>query len=107
MDSTAAKTKLLELREELLARVERTHHHLHEREKPVSANFAEQSVEMANQELVMNLDAEGRSEIKEINAALKRIEDGNYGICQQCGSAINPERLDAVPQTAQCIACAS
>ena len=107
MDSTAAKETLLSLRTELLERVERTHHHLHERDTPVSANYAEQSVEMENQELVMNLDAEGRSEINEINAALKRIDDGTYGICQNCGYEINPDRLDAIPQAALCIKCAS
>ena len=107
MDSTAAKETLLSLRAELLERVERTHHHLHERDTPVSANYAEQSVEMENQELVMNLDAEGLSEINDINAALKRLDDGTYGICQNCGYEINPDRLDAIPQAALCIKCAS
>jgi DnaK suppressor protein len=39
----------------------------------------------------------------EINAALKRIEDGTYGKCAKCGKEIAPERLEAYPWAALCI----
>jgi RNA polymerase-binding protein DksA len=40
-----------------------------------------------------------------IDGALKRIDDGTYGICQTCGQPIAVERLEAVPYTTQCIDC--
>jgi RNA polymerase-binding protein DksA len=40
-----------------------------------------------------------------IDGALKRIDDGTYGICQTCGRPIAVERLEAVPYTTQCIDC--
>ena len=43
--------------------------------------------------------------IAEIDAALLRIEDGTFGICQTCGNPIGAERLEAVPYTTQCIDC--
>ncbi len=37
--------------------------------------------------------------------ALKRIEDGSYGICEHCGQEIPPERLQLVPATSLCVSC--
>ena len=44
-------------------------------------------------------------ELDAIDAALKRIEDGTYGICANCGEPIDQERLEALPWTTQCIDC--
>jgi len=45
------------------------------------------------------------SQITEVDKALKRIKDGSYGICTNCGEAINPERLEALPFAEFCINC--
>jgi len=48
-----------------------------------------------------------RSEhILRIRAALKRLEEDEYGRCVRCGEAINPKRLELDPATALCITCA-
>ena len=44
--------------------------------------------------------------LKRLEAALQRIEEGTYGICEACGQAIEPERLAALPIATLCIACA-
>jgi RNA polymerase-binding transcription factor DksA len=44
--------------------------------------------------------------IAEIRAALERVERGDYGVCQTCGAKIDPERLEIVPCTTECAACA-
>jgi DnaK suppressor protein len=41
--------------------------------------------------------------LAEIEAALRRIEDGSYGLCSRCGRPIDPERLEAVPYATLCI----
>ncbi len=41
----------------------------------------------------------------EIQQALRRIEDGTFGICQSCERQISPKRLAAVPWTSLCIRC--
>jgi len=41
--------------------------------------------------------------LSEINAALRRIEDGTYGTCGACGKDIAPERLEARPWASLCI----
>ena len=45
--------------------------------------------------------------LREIDAALKRIDDGEYGLCQACVEPINPKRLDVDPTARLCIECAS
>jgi DnaK suppressor protein len=41
------------------------------------------------------------------NRALARIDAGTYGICESCGNAIPVERLDVLPYSTICVACAS
>ncbi len=40
-----------------------------------------------------------------LNAALERIEKGDYGYCVSCGEPIKKERLEEVPHTTHCVAC--
>ncbi len=43
--------------------------------------------------------------LKDINGALKRIEDGTYGICKYCGEPIDIKRLKARPVASACVPC--
>jgi DnaK suppressor protein len=43
--------------------------------------------------------------LAQVNAALHRIDQGTYGICQRCGKQIAPERLEAFPYVMYCIDC--
>ena len=43
--------------------------------------------------------------IRKIEAALERIEDGTYGICEECEEVISEKRLKARPVTTLCIEC--
>lgn len=45
--------------------------------------------------------------MRKISAALKRIDDGEYGLCQSCDLPINPKRLEADPTALMCIDCAN
>ena len=40
-----------------------------------------------------------------INEAIERIEDDEYGLCQNCEKEINPKRLDAIPWARYCLSC--
>ena len=40
-----------------------------------------------------------------IDGALKRIDEGTFGLCRSCGQQIAIERLEALPYTTQCIDC--
>ena len=72
----------------------------------MSANFSEQAVELANEDVVTALDEEGRRELDLIDKALLRINEGVYGHCLGCGERILEQRLDALPFAPNCVSCA-
>ena len=41
-----------------------------------------------------------------VDEALARVAEGTYGVCEVCGRNIAPERLEAIPWAATCVACA-
>lgn len=53
---------------------------------------------------IRNLDREANL-LRNVRAALARIEDGTYGICMHCEEEIKPKRLEAVPWAPYCIRC--
>ena len=48
-----------------------------------------------------------RQKLIQIEAALRRLEDDDYGFCQECGEEIAPARLEVDPAVLLCIDCAS
>ena len=45
--------------------------------------------------------------LEQIDAALERVENGTYGLCEECGARIPKQRLNAIPYTTMCVKCAS
>lgn len=43
--------------------------------------------------------------IPKIDRALKRVDDGTYGKCTQCGEAISLDRLSVLPEAEHCMEC--
>lgn len=71
-----------------------------------SPDSEEQAQERENDEVVDAIGDETRQSIREINQALRRLEEGSYGICGNCGKAIAAARLEALPEATRCIDCA-
>jgi len=53
---------------------------------------------------IRNLDRESNL-LRNVRGALRRIQEGSYGVCLHCEEEISPKRLNAVPWTAYCIQC--
>jgi DnaK suppressor protein len=45
--------------------------------------------------------------LRDVDRALRKVEEGTYGICDRCGSLIPEERLDARPWSVLCVDCAA
>ncbi len=58
-----------------------------------------------DRELGYTLEENSEHVLAEIDAALRRIDDGAYGTCTNCGTTIPPERLEARPWATLCIDC--
>lgn len=107
MDLDEMKDVLERRRAELIERRERIARHTRHRDEPLSQDFAEQAVELENGETLVALDREVNAELRGIEKALRRIEDGTYGECAECGEPISEQRLKALPYTSLCIDCAN
>jgi DnaK suppressor protein len=60
-----------------------------------------------DRELTLRVLGSEEDALKQIEAAIERIEEGSYGRCETCGEQIPKTRLDAIPYAAQCVRCAS
>lgn len=67
---------------------------------------ADRSVQEHQMDLQGQLMEMKSDRLEQINAALQRIERGDYGICTRCGKEISPKRLEAMPEALTCIDCA-
>lgn len=108
IDAKAFKTRLRKMREEALRDSELTE----AERKPVTLDQSmvgrlSRMDALQNQAMALETERRRGVEIRRIDAALTRIEDGEFGYCAVCGEAIGPQRLDHDPTAPSCIACAS
>lgn len=106
MKGTATlKKALLKMREEILQdigdniRTERS-----SPERDVGDFYDDVDIEKDRQMLHM-LSERDRSKLGAIDDALEKIEEGTYGVCEECGEEINKKRLKVLPFARFCIRC--
>lgn len=58
-------------------------------------------------QLLLNLGEREREALREIDEALERLEEGSFGVCQECGEEIVEARLQALPYATLCVECKS
>ena len=103
-DTTAAKARLEAQLAELEDRLSRLDRDLSETPDPDSS---ERAVQMEDDEALEGQAQVVSNEIASVRRALERIADGSYGVCTNCGEDIAEGRLEARPEAALCIDCAS
>jgi DnaK suppressor protein len=96
------KARDTELRERL-TRVERD---LRRETTPLPADSPDAAIVVENDEILEAILKTGRAELTHVDAALERLEQGLYGICEGCGAEIDAARLAAVPYATHCTRCA-
>ena len=75
--------------------------------KPLSADSEERATDLENQDALEGIKNSEIQEVHQIQGALRRIAEGTYGVCVQCGADIDPKRLGALPIATRCISCAA
>jgi RNA polymerase-binding transcription factor len=68
------------------------------------SNFADSSQVTAERGEAERLATELQESLDEVEAALERLQQGNYGLCEVCGKPIGVARLEAMPAARLCIA---
>jgi RNA polymerase-binding protein DksA len=80
------------------------------KERREGSPFGKREEEAAEtQELEKRLVLEKRikEQLAEVEHALHKLEEGTYGLCEDCGQPIDPARLEALPQAKLCMSCKS
>jgi DnaK suppressor protein len=72
----------------------------------VPLHMADVGTENYDQEFTLSLIENDQDTLGQIHEALTRIESGSYGRCEECNEMIAKPRLQALPYTKHCIACA-
>lgn len=103
-EHAAVREQLERKKAELEARLERITANLR---RGYDADSKERAKEMEDNEVVDALGNEAREELAKIRAALGRFDNGDFGVCIGCGSAISPQRIEAYPYADECIECAT
>jgi len=109
MDKRKAKgyrDKLLVRREGLVGQVQAAEAYSRERDAEATQDPADMAANAYTKELMMSMSTNDRQLLEMIDAALNRIEDGQYGKCIHCGQPILEKRLEAVPWARYCLRCA-
>jgi len=89
-------------RERILGELERWRDAL---KTEVDPDADEGDPDLVEREKVMALVKTLERKLDSVKYALRRADDGVYGICERCGNPINPERLEAKPEATLCIDC--
>jgi DnaK suppressor protein len=99
------KTLLVEKRDEIVKKAKQTL----EEDMTLDANDLPDEMDLASSEYLQSFTfrLRGREKVflDKIEKALRKIEDGSFGTCEECGEEISVKRLEARPETTLCIRC--
>ena len=96
------KDRLIAERENLLNKLKENDLSIDDSETPDPVDLA---VRNYSKNVMLAVSENDSRQIILINEALERIEDEEYGLCQNCEKEINPKRLDAIPWARYCLNC--
>ena len=96
------KDRLIAERENLLNKLKENDLSIDDSETPDPVDLA---VRNYSKNVMLAVSENDSRQIILINEALERLDDGEYGTCQNCEKEINPKRLDAIPWARYCLNC--
>lgn len=99
------KKKLLAKRQALTDAYNRDKNYGRESSSGDTQDLADKASTSYTKEFLYSLSNNERIILNAVESALDRIEEGNFGVCEECEEKINKKRLDAVPWARFCLAC--
>ena len=106
-DSERFKIRLLEERRKILSDMDKLVKKSNEFGKDGTMDIGDEASDLSNRQLLLSLNEADRKKLLEIGEALERIEEGTYGICEECGEPISVKRLEVKPTAIYCVECKS
>ena len=101
------RSQLESIRSELLGDVEKSKQHVKESEAGQMADISDHAASTYSRQLEGELGEQEWQKLKQVDMAIEKIAEGEYGVCAQCEAAIPEARLKVVPYTEFCTQCLS
>ena len=95
------------IRTEIIGDVKKAHHNIKSNEAEQMADISDDAASSYGRKLQGDLEEHEWVKLKQVEAALKKVPYGEYGICEQCRQKILETRLEIMPYTEFCIQCLS
>lgn len=102
-----ARETLETMRSQLLENVQRELHEGRDQNKDEGMDTYDLASDARDREISHILTDRDRGKLESIDEAISRVEDGSYGLCEDCGAEIAEGRLQALPFTRLCVTCQS
>ncbi len=99
------KKKLQTRREELTKTIARTQEEGRTADDDATVDLADKAANSYTKEFLFGMTNTDRTVLNMIDAALKRIQADEYGVCASCQEELQQKRLEAVPWAKHCLAC--
>jgi DnaK suppressor protein len=99
------KKKLLTRREELMKTIARTAEEGRQADEDQTVDLSDKAANSYTKEFLFGMTNADRTILNMIEAALKRIQGDEYGVCANCQEEMQQKRLEAVPWAKHCISC--
>ena len=95
------------MRAQLLRNVQHELHEGRDLQKDEGMDTYDLASDARDREISHALADRDRDKVQAIDEALSRVDDGSYGLCEDCGAEIAEGRLEALPFTRLCVTCQS
>ncbi len=100
-----ARKRLLKMREEVIKEVQNAEAASLELGQDGVPDIGDMSSNTYSRDVLLNLSENQRQKIRDIDAALDRLAQGEYAVCVRCGDDISPRRMEVRPFSRYCIEC--
>jgi len=99
------KKILLKEREQIVGEVKQIVESSKEMGQDGIQDIGDEAANIYNKQVLLSLNENERMRLKEVDESLDRIENGTYGVCEECGGPISLKRLEVRPVAKYCVPC--
>jgi DnaK suppressor protein len=96
---------LLKEREQIVGEVKQIVESSKEMGQDGIQDIGDEAANIYNKQVLLSLNENERMRLQEVDESLDRIENGTYGICEECGEPIGLKRLEVRPVAKYCVPC--
>jgi len=96
---------LLKEREQIVGEVKQIVESSKEMGQDGIQDIGDEAANIYNKQVLLSLNENERMRLQEVDESLDRIENGTYGVCEECGELIGLKRLEVRPVAKYCVPC--